>query len=137
MLDSDRQLALGQLWVSKARTDLAAATLFLRDRSQLEPWTAAFHAREAAEKAVTGVLVARSIEHPRNHDLLDLVAALPDDVALPASAEDLRWLNEYSDEKLEEALRTGGSDPTWEEAEAAVVVARGVFDAVTAQLRGR
>jgi HEPN domain-containing protein len=60
MQRADRQAVLARRWLSKARTDLVLATVVLeRDREGLEGWAAAFHAQQAAEKALKAVLVAR------------------------------------------------------------------------------
>jgi len=81
MQPAERQAALARRWLSKARTDLVLATVVLeRDREGLAGWAAAFHAHQAAEKALKAVLVARDEDPPRIHNLRALVAILPSDI---------------------------------------------------------
>ncbi len=64
-------------WLRKAAGDLAAARHLLLGGDRLGP-SAAFHAQQAAEKALKAVLVWHGREVPRTHDLaylVDLIAS--------------------------------------------------------------
>ena len=137
MQPADRQAALARRWLSKARTDLVLATVVLeRDREGLEGWAAAFHAQQAAEKALKAVLVAVGEDPPRIHNLRALVAILPSDLKLSASADDLASLTQFASATRYLVDSSGGAeDATWDEAESAVVVAAGVLADVRVYLR--
>jgi HEPN domain-containing protein len=61
-----------------AAVDLAAADALLElDRDDIDPWVMAFHAQQAAEKAVKALLLSLEIEYPRTHDLATLLSRLP------------------------------------------------------------
>lgn len=77
-------------WLRHAKNDLDAAGALLS--ADVFPETVAFHAQQAAEKALKAVLLAcsssRSVPFPYTHDLADLVSlcvarglAVPDEVA--------------------------------------------------------
>jgi HEPN domain-containing protein len=127
---------MARRWLSKARTDLAAAGLILQRGPDLEPWAAVFHAQQAAEKAIKALLIANSINPPYVHDLVELTNKLPAGAKVGASAEQLARLNDLSAGTRYVGLLEQ-RDPSWEEAETAVGVASTVLEAVTAQLRGR
>lgn len=62
--------ALAQGWFRKADSDLADAR---RTAASEGPYdTACFHAQQAVEKYLKGVLAWRSLEIPRTHDLEEL-----------------------------------------------------------------
>jgi HEPN domain-containing protein len=61
-------------WLAKADDDLAVARL-IRSSSIGAKWAVCFHAQQAAEKAIKGVLVSQGIDFPRSH-ALDSMAAL-------------------------------------------------------------
>lgn len=54
-------------WMRWARADLAVTELI--DDQRLAPEIIAFHAQQAAEKALKALLVLRQTEYPRTHDL--------------------------------------------------------------------
>jgi len=64
-------------WLDLARRDLLSATTLLAEQDTLLR-SAAFHAQQAAEKALKAVLAARNADIPRTHDLADLLAQLGD-----------------------------------------------------------
>lgn len=71
-------------WLDFARGDLAAARVLLG--ADVPPRAAAWHAQQAAEKALKAVLVALGEAVPRTHDLLDLAARVGSAVSdLPAT----------------------------------------------------
>jgi hypothetical protein len=65
-------------WLKKADNDLKAAQLLL-DAPEAPVDTICFHAQQAAEKVLKGLLTARSIEFPKTHSLLLLLDLLGDD----------------------------------------------------------
>ena len=67
-------------WLSKADDDLRVAEVILSGEIGVE-WAACFHAQQAAEKALKGVLVHLGIDFPRSHSLDRLVALMPSDAA--------------------------------------------------------
>lgn len=63
-------------WLRYAKGDLHVAELILRDEESL-PSLAAFHAQQAAEKALKAILILRDVDFPRTHDLVALAGLLP------------------------------------------------------------
>jgi len=124
MSTADFRRALARRWLSKSRTDLALATVVLEKGPDMDPWACCFHAQQAAEKALKACLVARGTEPPYTHDLGALAAVMPDDLSLNVSGSDLADLTTYATGPryvLDAGTET--EDPTWAEAERAVVVA--------------
>jgi Uncharacterized conserved protein related to C-terminal domain of eukaryotic chaperone, SACSIN len=131
----DRRRALARRWLSKARTDLALATVVLEKGPDMDPWVGCFHAQQAAEKALKAVLVARGVEPPHIHDLGALAAVMPDDLSLDVSGDDLGDLTTYATGAgyvLDAGIEA--EDPSWAEAERAVVVAGRLYTAVRTHL---
>ncbi|MFP5487930.1 MAG: HEPN domain-containing protein [Acidimicrobiia bacterium] len=64
----------------KADDDLRVAQVILSGEIGVE-WAACFRSQQAAEKALTGVLVHLGIDSPKSHSLDRLVALMPGDVA--------------------------------------------------------
>jgi HEPN domain-containing protein len=89
--------------------------------------TVAFHAQQCAEKYLKALLISRSIDFPRTHNLQRLLKLLPGDVAAPLRSEQAEWLTKYAAEP-----RYPGKVPipSPAEAEEAVRLARGVRDAM-------
>lgn len=137
MPTADRQLAFARRWLSKARTDLALAILVLEKRPEMEPWAAAFHAQQAAEKAIKALLIARWIEPPRTHNLRVIAELLPDEVGVGASTQSLASISEFSSDVRYTGPFEQAHEPTWQEAEAAVAIARAVLAAVADQIGGK
>ena len=67
---------LARQWLRHARADLALASILDDDR--IAPEILAFHAQQAAEKALKAVLVARQVEFPRTHVIGLLIARCRD-----------------------------------------------------------
>lgn len=131
----DRTARLVRRWLAKARTDLALATVVLeRDREDLEGWAAAFHAQQAAEKALKAVLVARNIDPPHVHDLGSLLALMPADLRLSLAATEIARLTPFATAARYTEGLDASPDATWEQAEAAVAVAWRVLADVRAYL---
>ncbi len=135
MPTTDRPRALARRWLSKARTDLALATMVLEKGPDMDPWACCFHAQQAAEKALKAVLVARGTEPPYTHDLGALAAVMPDHLSVDVSGDDLGDLTTYATgPRYVFDAGTETEDPTWAEAERAVVVAGRILAAVRAFL---
>lgn len=131
----DRRRSLARRWLSKARTDLALATVVLEKGPDMDPWAGCYHAQQAAEKALKAVLVARGTEPPYTHDLGALAAVMPDDLSLDVSGSDLGDLTTYATgPRYVFDAGTEAEDPTWAEAERAVVVAGRIMAAIRAHL---
>jgi HEPN domain-containing protein len=136
MPTAERQVAFALRWLTRAKSDLAVARLVLERGPDLQPWLAAYHAQQAAEKSIKALLIARSIEPDRKHDLVQLADKLPAGIDRGASGEELAKLSKYSSDVRYAGPFEQSREPTWEEAEAATAVAGRVFDAATAQIRG-
>lgn len=63
-------------WMAKAREDLAVARVLL-DHPVGANWATCFHAQQAAEKALKGILVAVGVDFPKTHALERLHDLLP------------------------------------------------------------
>lgn len=63
-------------WLELAAGDLLVAERIVADEG-LPAWAAAFHAQQAAEKALKGVLAASGVAFERLHDLEALLAQIP------------------------------------------------------------
>lgn len=135
MSTADRARVLAVRWLSKARTDLALATVILERGPDMDPWVGCFHAQQAAEKALKALLVARGVEPPHTHDLGALAAVMPDDLVLAVSEDDLGDLTTYATgPRYVFDAGTETEEPSWAEAELAVVVADRILAAVRSYL---
>ena len=121
-------------WLSKARTDLALASVILEQGPDMDPWVACFHAQQAAEKALKAVLVAQSMEPPFIHNLVALQALMPGDLDLGTPVAELADLSASARGTRYVTDADGTEDPTWPEADRAVAVAARVLAAVRAYL---
>lgn len=102
----------------------------MRDPVDIDPWAVAFHAQQAAEKAIKAALVMEQVRIPRVHELERLVSLLPTDWALPDVAE-LARLSRYA---VAGRCPSGGIDtepgPGWDDADRALRLADRVVTAV-------
>jgi len=132
----DPRIELVGRWLGKAAADAGAATALLRERGWTEPWTACFHAQQAAEKCVKAVLVATGIEPPYVHNLVALKALAPPGWSPGVSDEDLGLLTTYAAApRYAFAELEAEEDPSWTDAEGAVALALVVEDSTRAWLR--
>jgi HEPN domain-containing protein len=118
-------------WVEKAEHDLIAAeyTLTLKKNCPLD--TICFHAQQCAEKYLKALLISRSVDFPKTHDLRVLMQRIPRDLDLRLSIREVLPLNRYTIE----ARYPGEWEPiTRKEAEKAVAIARKVRQAVRKHL---
>jgi len=123
MPDPDAVVAIARQWLERAESDLAAARLVL-DAGTIGPWVAAFHAQQAAEKAIKAILTRDQVDFPKTHDLGELRALVTTPHALPDGSQ-LARLNPYSVEARYPDLALG-SAPTADEARGAIVLAERV-----------
>ena len=94
MNDEWREQALR--WLAFAIGDLEAARANPRERRR--PRIVAFHAQQAAEKAMKAALLFSHIEPPRSHDLDALRDRLPDGWRVKKRRAGLDRLTEYAAE---------------------------------------
>jgi HEPN domain-containing protein len=87
-MNTDRAAA-SVAWLAMAIGDLEAA----RAHGRVRPRIVAFHAQQAAEKALKAALVLSAVEPPRTHDLEDLRRRLPEDWRVRRSPRDLARLS--------------------------------------------
>ena len=55
-----------------------------------------FHAQQAVEKALKGLLIAKAIPFPKTHNIRTLLDILPKDVIAPAEVENAAILTDYA-----------------------------------------
>ena len=113
-------------WMSHAKSDLRLARLAADDEF-VRREQACFHAQQAAEKAIKGLLLYRGIEFPLTHDIEELLEiaehaglALPKDIAdvshLTPYAVETRYpgyWDEITEDDLEEAVRLAKMTVEW------------------------
>jgi HEPN domain-containing protein len=123
-MQSDKaRLGAAQQWLARADHDLTAAGRLL-DAPAL-PAEAPFHARQAAEKALEGLLAWDDRTVSRTHDLGELVH----DCTYPAPElaglrDDIDGLTRFA---VAERYPSPGPEPTGAEVTAALVLARTVY----------
>ncbi len=100
----------------------------------MDPWVCCFHAQQAAEKALKAVLVAQGAEPPFIHNLVALQALMPPDLDLSTPVTELADLSASARGPRYVTDADGAEDPTWDEAEQAVVTAGRVLAAVRTYL---
>jgi HEPN domain-containing protein len=108
-------------WVAKAEEDYAVARLSLR-RKKPFTYSACFHAQQCAEKYLKALLVSKGQVFSKTHDLIllnDLCAKAG--VLLTVEPKELNTLAHYA-----VRIRYPGEDPTPEEAQEALEVAKAV-----------
>ena len=118
-------------WVEKAESDLRTALHILTMKKNCPFETVCFHAQQSAEKYLKALLVSRSVDFPKTHDLRILMQRIPADINLRLRMEEVVSLNRYTIE----ARYPGDWEPfSRKEAEKAVAIARKVRKAVRAHL---
>jgi HEPN domain-containing protein len=79
-----------------AQRDLGTFRI-LAAHPQADLAAAAFHAQQAAEKALKSVLVLHGRDYPRTHDLVELAALVADaGISIPAVQADMQRLSPYA-----------------------------------------
>lgn len=118
-------------WLSKAREDLAAAEVLL-DSGVAVTDTAAFHAQQAAEKALKAVLIRYQVRFGKSHDIEELLELAESGVrGISTDLSGAAGLTAYA----VDARYPGAERVSQEEATRLLTVARRVVDAATSHLR--
>lgn len=128
MLSDDRTPDNPANWIMYAKSDLELARTGTSPSVLFE--TLAFHAQQAAEKAVKALLIARSVPFPRTHSIRTLLELLPAEIDIPDEVFDARILTEYAvssrypggwepldEEDLDKAVQMAQSVVLWAEDE--------------------
>ena len=85
-------------WLVYAESDLRMAQV-ARERKDIIPEQACFHAQQSAEKALKAVLLFKSIEFPLVHDLKTLVGLLQRNaISFPPEIQETGLLTPYAAE---------------------------------------
>ena len=113
-------------WMYRANSDLALARSPVRECIALEDLC--FHAQQAVEKSIKGVLVSRVVLFPKTHNLDVLLNLLPSGIPIPPEDEQVRRLTEYAvvsrypgmdepvtEEEYREAVRLAEAVVKWAE----------------------
>ena len=106
-------------WVARAEEDFALARTALRRKQPLVSG-ACFHAQQCAEKYMKALLISKSADFPKTHDLLLLNnLCSTNGILLEIDPKHLNTLTDY-------AVRTRypGNDPTAEDAKEAIELAK-------------
>jgi HEPN domain-containing protein len=120
---NDEIISVVRQWVQKADNDLTAAAHTLRLRKNCPTDIVCFHAQQCVEKYVKALLVWRTIEFPRTHNLETLMALLPRSIAPLLTPEEQVRFTDYATV----TRYPGDYDPIGlDEARWSVVVARRV-----------
>lgn len=83
-------------WLRHARSDLALARA-VEDNPDVLPNQTAFHAQQAAEKAIKAVMIHEGIDFPLTHDLKELVKRWTNSGRLwPHALANVKALNPYA-----------------------------------------
>jgi HEPN domain-containing protein len=98
------------------------------------PGLACFHAQQAAEKALKGLLVLAGVDVPRSHELDAIARSLPGQLA---ERFDQQALVELSPWATKGRYPATDDDPSPERARSFLEVAQSVVDQATAHLANR
>ena len=88
-------MTVAREWILKAEEDLQAAGHLLKMGRKCPTATIGFHAQQCIEKYMKALLVIRSIEFPKTHDIEKLVGLLPLDVVISLPITEQRTLSIY------------------------------------------
>ena len=83
-------------WIVKAEGDLRAAAYLLEPRPAPPTDAVCFHAQQCAEKYIKALLVRRSIDFPKTHDIEKLLSLLPQGVRPHLTPQEDRRLTGYA-----------------------------------------
>ena len=109
-------------WVTKAESDLRAAAYLLEPREDRPTDAVCFHAQQCVEKYIKALLVLRSTDFPKTHDIGKLTGLLPAILQPRLTPEEQRRLTGYA----AAARYPGSSEIASAEARRAVALARRV-----------
>ena len=96
MPEADERLSVARQWVQKAEDDLKNAAYTLQMGKDCPTDTVCFHAQQCAEKYLKALLVLKSIDFPRTHDVGELVALLPAECRPMLTSEEQERLTDYA-----------------------------------------
>lgn len=94
MLPEPHQSGSPEEWLRYARSDLVIAKITPTSEMMLEGLC--FHAQQAAEKALKGMLITFGIEIPRTHSIRRLLDLLPPEIQVPDPVQDAARLTDYA-----------------------------------------
>jgi HEPN domain-containing protein len=95
-MPSAEQLAtVAREWIFKAEEDFQSAVHLLKVGKACPTATIGFHAQQCIEKYMKALLVIKSIEFPKTHDIEKLVGLLPLDVVINLPIAEQRTLSIY------------------------------------------
>ncbi len=77
MPDRSGAITVAHEWVTKAESDLRAATYLLEPRARRPTDVVCFHAQQCAEKYTKALLTFQGTDFPKTHDIERLIALLP------------------------------------------------------------
>jgi HEPN domain-containing protein len=118
-------------WLGKASEDLAAADVLLGSGVDVTD-AVAFHAQQAAEKALKAFLIRHQVRFGRSHDVEELLElAEPCGPGISAALSEAAALTTYA----VDARYPGAQRVTRDEAARLLSVARQVVDTVVSNLR--
>ena len=120
MPDRNAVIAVTREWVAKAESDLRAAVYLLEPRVEQPTEAVCFHAQQCAEKYVKALLVFRSTDFPKTHDIEQLTALVPADLRPRLTLEEERRFIGYATA----ARYPGSGEIPLAEAKRAVALAR-------------
>ena len=118
-------------WLTRAQQDLQAAEYVMRAAPPLQH-AAVFHCQQSAEKALKTLLTWHDVPFRKTHNLAEIGGACVEiDPTLRATVERASRLTEYAWK-----FRYPGEpeDPTLEEVDLALTLAREVYTAILARL---
>ncbi len=90
------QREYAELLLEHATSDLGACRVLMAAEDMRDD-VVGFHAQQAVEKALKVALVLADVDFPRSHDLRELAdIAADNDVAVPGSIDEARWLTPWA-----------------------------------------
>ena len=111
-------------WLAHAESDLNLARV-ARERKDVLPEQACFHAQQSAEKALKAVLLSKRIEFPLAHDLKMLVGLLQENaISFPPEVREAGSLTPYA---VETRYPGHLEEVTSSDVDEAIRIADGVF----------
>lgn len=114
------QREYAELLLDHATSDLGACRVLMAAEDMRDD-VVGFHAQQAIEKALKVALVLADIDFPRSHDLLELTdIAADNDVSVPNSVEQARWLTPWAAQLRYEMLEPLDRDAAFSAASDAV-----------------
>lgn len=137
MSDRDAVAEVAADWLRRSQVDLRIAQRLNADRESIEPWAAAFHAQQSAEKCIKAALVIEQTPFPRTHELERLAALLGSEWNLP-DAKRLAGFSRFAVAgRYPEGMIAAGHEPDWADADEAITMADHLCRTVREGMRQR